>query len=144
MQSEGSQANMGDSDDITGTLNSVQDRVKDLLSHTTSLIDQMRSRDGNISQSHSMLDRLESRVNEMAAISQELNYALETASQTEDDSSRELDDLIAERGESKYRVTSLYCRINLAGTYHRNEVILTSMRIRPYFDVMCLLGIFLI
>ena len=101
MQSTGSQADVCQLDDITDTLRSFHSQLQDLCSHTSSLIEQLRSRGENINQSDTMLDTLESRVNQMVATTTCLENALQTRDTSDEESARELDDLISERGEGK-------------------------------------------
>ena len=102
MQSTASQAAIGESDAISDTLRGFQSQLQDLYSQTSSLIEQMRSRDGNISQSSEMLERLESRVNEMVATTKSLESSIQTPDASEEDTARELHDLISERGDHNY------------------------------------------
>ena len=127
MQSTGSQAAIGESDAISDTLRGFQGQLQDLYSQTSSLIEQMRSRDGNISQSSEMLERLESRVNEMVATTKTLETSIQTPDASEEDTARELHDLISERGEYNYlsrgmRFTTMW--------YVRLAKAQTSLRIR--------------
>ena len=100
MQSTASQAAIGESDAFSDTLRGFQSQLQDLYSQTSSLIEQMRSRDGNISQSSEM--RLESRVNEMVATTKSLETSIQTPDASEEDTARELHDLIYERGDHNY------------------------------------------
>ena len=98
MQSTGSQADMCDNVDLSETLRSFHTQAQDLFNKTASLIDQLQSRGESISQSDALLERLQSRVNEMVITGNALEDAIQDGNQFEDDSSEELDDLIAERG----------------------------------------------
>ena len=100
MQSTGSQADICGNVDVSETLRSFQTRVKDLYNKTASLIDQLQTRGESIGKSDALLETLLSRVNEMVITGQALEDALQEGNQSDDDSSRELDDLIAERGIS--------------------------------------------
>ena len=102
MQSTASQAAIGESDAISDTLRGFQSQLQDLYSQTSSLIEQMRSRDGNIRQSSEMLERLESRVNEMVATTKSLETSIQTPDASEEDTARELHDLISERGDHNH------------------------------------------
>ena len=98
MQSTGSQADMCDNVDFSETLRSFHTQAQDLFNKTVSLVDQLRSRGESIGQSDELLERLQSHVNEMVITTSALEGVIEEGNQSEDDTSKELDDLIAERG----------------------------------------------
>ena len=100
MQSTGSQADICGNVDVSETVRSFQTQVQDLYNKTASLIDQLQTRGESIGKSDALLETLQSRVNEMVITGQALEDALQEGNQSDDDSSRELDDLIAERGIS--------------------------------------------